>query len=110
MAHERKVLESFPFLETNSRWSGSVDVVHRTSTFEDSGNKREFIDLVLKVGERFINLPIKDLGKVIEQLQAAQPIAEEKLRALVSSQPRPRPDQRGDRRTDRRGYHNRGDE
>lgn len=116
MAHDRKVLERFPFLENNSRWAGAVEVVHRTSTFEDSGNSRQFIDLSLKIGDRFMNLPIKDLDDVIKALQAARPLASEKLQALLASQPRTeRPQGRGDNRGGRgdgrqdRRHHNRGD-
>ena len=96
--HDRKVLASFPFLENQGRWSGAAEVIHRTSTFEDSGSTREFIDLSLRVGDRSVNVPIRGLEEVLEALKKAQPMAEEKLQEMLASQPRP----------DRNRDHNRG--
>lgn len=106
MAHERKILEKFPFLENNTRWAGQAEVIHRTTTYED-GNSREFIDLSLKVGERFLNLPIRELDEVIKALQEARKFAGEKLQVLLAEQrnePRNNDSRRGGRgRDDRRG-------
>jgi hypothetical protein len=108
MPHERKPLHVFPFLEGNDRFGGQVEVVHRTTSYED-GNTRRFIDLTLKIGERFLNLPIRQLDDVIAQLLKARDVASEELQKLLAEQPREQRTRGGPRTQSRPRNRNRED-
>ena len=87
MKHVRKVLRSFPFGQDNARWAGAVEVVHRTSTRED-GSKKEFIDLNLQIGGRYLGLPAHRLDDILDQLEEGREVALEenkKLMAIVNA-------------------------
>jgi len=96
-SHERIVLKSLPFAEGDRRWAGTVEVVHRTTTFED-GSKREFIDLQLHIGERFFGIPTRKIEELVSAIRAGAEMAEEEVRKLPPP-PRneSRPHDRGDR-------------
>lgn len=101
--HKKKVLHQFPFAEKDHKNAGNVEVVHRTSTF-DGGNTREFIDLNIRIGERFMGIPVRHIDEIIEALQNAKPVAEEEMAKLP---PPPPFEQRhgGDRRDRGHGRH-----
>lgn len=111
-SHERKVIHAFPFAANDSRASGQVEIIHRTSTF-DEDRTREFIDLNIRIGDRFLGIPIQHIDEMIARLQEAKPLAEEERRKVmekIRSDPRDsnrsRPGDRrrhdGGRRDDRR--------
>lgn len=109
--HQRRTLHSFPFLEHDPRFSGGVEIVHRTSTFEDGS--RRFIDLNLRIGERHIGLPtrrVEDIDAIIEALQKAKNVAVEENQKLYDEIRQQQRHDGGDRRDRGHGRHGGGRE
>lgn len=106
-SHERSVLQAFPFAEGDRRGEGQVEVVHRTTTFDD-GNQRVFIDLQIHIGERFLTVPAKHIEGLIAALRAGAERTTEEIEKLP---PPPRNDSRPYDRGDRgdRGRRRDGD-
>ncbi len=102
--HKKKVLHTFPFAEKDPRNAGAIEIVHRTSTF-DGGNTREFIDVNLRTGERFMGIPMKYIDEIIAALQNAKPVAEEERAKLPPPPPFEQRHGGGDRRDRGHGRH-----
>lgn len=97
--HDRTVLSAHRFLTDDPKWSGAVEVVLRVSTYD--GEPRVYVDVVLRVGTKFITLPIKALrSKALQgavdaafdeeeelnrQLRSLTGTAEEKKAALLKA-------------------------
>lgn len=97
-SHERAVLSAIPFAEGDRRGAGQVEVIHRTTTFDD-GNQRTFIDLQIHIGERFLVVPVKHIEELISALRTGAERATEEIGKLPPPPPRndSRPYDRGDR-------------
>lgn len=80
--HERQVLRAFPFLPDDEKWGGTVEIVRRTTSVGDQ-RPRTYIDLVLRVGSRFLVLPWRGLAEIEAALLSARPIAEEHRAELL---------------------------
>lgn len=73
--HQREVLQAFPFLAGDEKWGGQIEIVRRVTTVE--GNRpRTYIDLVMRVGTRFLVLPWRGLAEIEAALHEACPVAE----------------------------------
>lgn len=92
--HDRRVIFSVPFLQGDSRWQGQVEVIHRTSTFDD-GNQREFIDIALRIGERFLSLPPREGEEIAAAVLKAYEVAREETERLPPPMPRDSSSSRG---------------
>lgn len=78
---QEEVLDSFPFLDVDTRWKGAVEVVRREVTFAD-GNTRIYVDLRLRIGNRWLSLPVKGTEDVIAALEAGRDAAAVHLETL----------------------------
>lgn len=61
------VLHSTTFLEENDKWRGAAEIVQRDVTFPE-GNTKRFVDVRLRVGNRWLVLPRGGLQEIVQAL------------------------------------------
>ncbi len=105
---EEVVLQSYPFLEGDGRWSGAVEIVRRTMYYED-GTSKVYIDRRLKIGDRYLALPRRGTKEIIDAIIKSEAPANQAYDDLMKElnfdrggeRRRPRSPDRGGRRGDR---------
>lgn len=79
---ETKVLHDWAFRPEDPRWGGQVQVVRSKQVLPD-GTTREYVDVLLWVGDRFLNLPRRSLQEISRLIAAADAPAQEAYEDLV---------------------------